>query len=278
MFPAIAITTRRHAMTSNSSQYLASVAYELSAQATRVRDLIGDKHWLSDGHHHEALLRDLIRRHIGHSCTATRGFVIDPVDINLCSREQDILIIDERHESPFFQQNDLAIAFPRQVIAAISVKASLNSSSLKDAIEGLSTARFISNRSASNLNHIWTAAFFFDTSKTVDNTPSLMYKYVANSLNNNHPSAPNRRITCEDLPDFICAGQIGTVRSIRTGNGIAELSGSRCANLSPAVFLGVLLDHLASSRGLPMAHFAEFIDNMDFPPLTPQSITLNSNP
>src|SRR4051794_17511886 len=44
----------------NRQRYLVSLAEELYAQANRVRDLIGDAHWLSDGHHKEYLLIDLL--------------------------------------------------------------------------------------------------------------------------------------------------------------------------------------------------------------------------
>jgi len=40
------------------SGYLGSWAAELGARQNRVRMLIGDAHWLSDGHHKEAILRE----------------------------------------------------------------------------------------------------------------------------------------------------------------------------------------------------------------------------
>jgi hypothetical protein len=48
----------------NPAGYLKSIADELTVQANRVRDLIGNAHWLSDGHHKEYLLTALLQRHL----------------------------------------------------------------------------------------------------------------------------------------------------------------------------------------------------------------------
>jgi len=74
-------------MVPNRNRYLASLSAELRAQATRVRDLIGDRHWLSDGHHKEYLLKDMLARHVPSSVAVSRGFVTHPNRADLVSRE-----------------------------------------------------------------------------------------------------------------------------------------------------------------------------------------------
>lgn len=48
---------------SNPQRYLESIAKAAVSQSRQVRDLIGSRHWLSDGRHKEALLAGLIRQY-----------------------------------------------------------------------------------------------------------------------------------------------------------------------------------------------------------------------
>ena len=75
-------------------KYLSSLAKELSSSSDRVRDLIGNAHWLTDGHHKEHLLRSVLARHLPSGMVAARGFVLDPSSEGVCSTEQDILVVD----------------------------------------------------------------------------------------------------------------------------------------------------------------------------------------
>src|SRR5689334_16926955 len=115
--------------------YFKSLADELLSQANRMRNLIGDKHWLTDGHHKEYLLTTLLERHLPSGMLASRGFVVDPRFTELCSREQDILIVDTSLQGPLFNQGGTVIALPRSVVGAISVKSTLTTKSLEDTIE-----------------------------------------------------------------------------------------------------------------------------------------------
>ena len=58
---------------SNPLSYLAISSQELEARAQRVRTLIGDAHWLSDGNHKEALLREFLRRYLPPELVITMG-------------------------------------------------------------------------------------------------------------------------------------------------------------------------------------------------------------
>ena len=89
-------------------RYLRSLADELRAQSQRVRDLIGDAHWLTDGFHKEFLLAEIIRRHLPGSHIAGRGFVVSPSHLEVRSREQDILVVDTSCEAlPWCTTRDL---------------------------------------------------------------------------------------------------------------------------------------------------------------------------
>ena len=48
----------------NTPEFLKSWSAEIKSKANRVRDLIGDVHWLSDGNHKETLIRAFIRSYV----------------------------------------------------------------------------------------------------------------------------------------------------------------------------------------------------------------------
>jgi len=72
--------------------YHKSIALELDDSKNRVRNLIGSRHWLSDGEHKETLLRRLLRSHVPETVNVGSGFVYLGVDDS--SHQLDILISD----------------------------------------------------------------------------------------------------------------------------------------------------------------------------------------
>jgi len=91
--------------------FFRSLSAELAAQASRVRQLIGDVHWYTDGALKEALLLDAIRRRIPFGTVARRGFVLSD-DLTKCSTEQDCLIQDRALSSPVFEAVDFHMSPP----------------------------------------------------------------------------------------------------------------------------------------------------------------------
>src|SRR5688572_13924486 len=92
----------------NPRSYLRSLAAELRSQRDRVRDLIGNSHWLSDGRHKEHLLAEVVRRHLPVTHQVGPGFVVSPSH-ELCSTEQDILVVNCQTEAPLFTAGGLLI-------------------------------------------------------------------------------------------------------------------------------------------------------------------------
>jgi len=125
----------------NKGKYLASIANALYSRSTQVRDLIGNAHWLSDGRHKERLLGESLREHLPSGVAVASGFVVSSANPELCSREQDLLIVDTAVEAPLFHQGDLIITFPHTVLAAISVKTRFEKTEVEDSIQVLNTAR-----------------------------------------------------------------------------------------------------------------------------------------
>ena len=147
-------------ITARPQSYLESLAAELQSQSERVRNLIGNAHWLHDGRHKEHLLAEVVRRHLPSSVLATTGFVICPTQAT-SSREQDILVVDCSSEAPIFAQGGLAISFSKTVLAAVAVKTTFDAKNLSDASDTLLSVRRVAALSGIDPSWIWCGVYFF---------------------------------------------------------------------------------------------------------------------
>jgi hypothetical protein len=114
----------------NTANCLESWADELLSRANRVRNLIGDAHWLSDGFHKEELLRQFLTRHLPASLRVTRGFVRDSTTNTNVSPEIDVLVTDAEAELPWFFEGTLMIVPPSSVRAHLHVKTEIGPTEL----------------------------------------------------------------------------------------------------------------------------------------------------
>lgn len=162
-------------------RYLTSLAKEFTTQASRVRDLIGSAHWLSDGHHKEALLTSYLRHHLPNGLLCSRGFVVNHRDELLVSTEQDILIVDTSSVAPLFYQSNILITYPHHVIASVSVKTTLSSKTIEDAVTGLHSLRQAC-LGITPESMPWCGAFFFDDVTTVQETEEKILTWIANAV------------------------------------------------------------------------------------------------
>lgn len=107
----------------NFLDYHRSIAKELVITKDRIRQLIGDRHWQTDGEHKEAVLRKVLRTHLPESVRVGRGFVCFRDDT---SSQIDILITAPDRPT-LFKDGELVLVTPDAVQAVIEVKSSLRS-------------------------------------------------------------------------------------------------------------------------------------------------------
>jgi hypothetical protein len=69
--------------------YFESISAELQAIQNRVRLLIHDAHWPTDGELKESVLRSVLRRSASQTVTVGRGFVVEH---EWCSTQIDVLL------------------------------------------------------------------------------------------------------------------------------------------------------------------------------------------
>jgi hypothetical protein len=249
----------------NPANYLRSLAGELRSQAARVRELIGARHWATDGAHKEHLLAAVIRRHLPGSFLATRGFVVSPIRHDLCSREQDIVIVDTVQEAPLFNQSDVIISFASSVRAVVSVKTTFGRREVLDAVDSLRSVRDVVVQCGLPPNRLWCGAFFFEPDPTIVSDPCRGYDYVSEAV-----QAANSKVERDGIdigPDMMATAENLLFRQYGVDDDRGKSIGFVCDGLASAVFLGRLLDHLATERGAQRADFADFASVPEIRPL-----------
>jgi len=119
----------------NPAEYQKSIAEELSIIKDRVRFLIGDKHWASDGAYKETILRNVIKRFLPPSLAVGYGFIVryenEQVDP---STQIDIIVYDTTYPL-VFQQDDFIITTSSAVKGIIEVKTKITSSNFGEIIK-----------------------------------------------------------------------------------------------------------------------------------------------
>jgi hypothetical protein len=147
-------------MTRNTIACLESWADELLSRALRVRNLIGDAHWLSDGHHKEEIVREYLVRHLPQSLRVSRGFVCSTDPGTRVSPEVDVLITDQASALPWFAEGGLIIVPPSAARGQIHVKTEFRSGEITDVLESIfSTCE--SCEPQRDPSHLWSGAIFF---------------------------------------------------------------------------------------------------------------------
>lgn len=163
----------------DASAFLESWADELMSRSNRVRNLIGDAHWLSDGAHKEALLRDFIQRHSPRHLAVSNGFIRSSSNRGGCSPEVDILVADASVHAPLFAESDLYIAPPISVAAHMQVKTSYAKSELVSALQNVHDSQAIIATYA-QAARVWRAIFFFAVPDS--RTPTSVIDTLEDSL------------------------------------------------------------------------------------------------
>ncbi|PXX46976.1 DUF6602 domain-containing protein [Undibacterium pigrum] len=148
--------------------YLESWGAELQARKDRVRQLIGSAHWLTDGHHKEAILRDFLIRYLPNECECSTGFVRSVNDQEGCSPEIDILLFNRRMHLPYFCEGGVSIIDPASMLATIEVKSNFSKETLDDAIENVKKVRSVAMGRTLTLPNLWSGIIFYEMPVTRD--------------------------------------------------------------------------------------------------------------
>lgn len=119
----------------NPAKYQKSIANELSVIKDRVRFLIGDKHWASDGTYKETILRNVIKRFLPPNLGVGYGFILRyEAETVYPSTQIDIIVYDTSYPL-VFQQDDFIITTSSAVKGIIEVKTKITSNNFGEVIK-----------------------------------------------------------------------------------------------------------------------------------------------
>ena len=266
------------------SAYFESLADELISQYNRVRHLIGDKHWLSDGHHKEYLLTSLLKRHTPANVLVSRGFVTNPGTPNGCSKEQDILVVDTRYQAPLFNQGGLIVAQPKTVIASISVKTKMKSTTIDQTIENQNSVRKVYSEIGLTPHQFMSIGYFFEKDEVVTANPACIYEYYDKGINRHafFKTSPNIATAPLPGPELLCCGaDLVYIVNHETCNTEKlpkpRILGYECSGLATAVFLATIIDYIAAALESNDTNVSQLVENSKIRQLTPPSYTLTMN-
>lgn len=238
-------------MDSEPAGALSSWASELTSRAKRIRDLIGDKHWLSDGHHKEYLLKEFVKRHVDPSLLIGRGFVRPPDPEHAVSREIDILIVDPKIHPPWFNEGEIIVTAPSAVLAQIHVKTSLTRKELSDVISSIvRTNALIPSQLRSSA---WSGAFFFRSLLKPKRITETIRELLLQSATTYAVKQCRFSLTIND-------DQFFTIELNKTG--VVMTKGFQADNLSAALFMADLSRSLTSKHRIGLPPFSELITRL----------------
>ena len=147
--------------------FLESWAMEIQSRSDRVRTLIGDRHWASDGYHKEFLIREFLARYLPPPIRVGSGFIRSHLPNADCSPEIDILVTDPSNHPPFFDEGGLQIVPVRSVRAAIEIKATFGGSELKQALKRIAHIQALIHMEQPS-NGTWLGAMFYRTGRSTE--------------------------------------------------------------------------------------------------------------
>ena len=170
--------------------YWKSVAGEFEATKDRIRYLIADAHWPTEGESKEVIFRKVLRSHISESSRVGRGFVCYPDGYGADTSTQIDVLVTDTNRPTLFREGDLAIVTPDAVKAIVEVKTSREPAEVRAALVKLAddVERI---RIASRSNACWAGLFVYEGTATI-----LRHRELLNMLQEAAHALPLRAINC----------------------------------------------------------------------------------
>lgn len=232
--------------------YLQSISGELESKANRIRNLIGDSHFLSDGHHKEYVLQTVLENFLPSGYICSRGFVVRDSNLQYRSTEQDLLIVDCKMHSPLFMESGVIVTFPENVRAAISVKTTIDPSSVADALKGLNSIPVISS-----VSPFWRGIFGFQMGDSWRANAKLAIKW----LKSNTSDKKGTQLSSWACGAICCSSNMFI--TIDANQDAPRIRGYR-TKLSTALFVAELVDHIAAQQKTSSRGINDLLGGMEF--------------
>ena len=123
----------------NFFEYCVSVAKEFQSRMSRMRVFV--QHNLSTGTANEVILREFLSKHAPGNFDVSQGFICDPSEKKLVSKQCDILVYNKNHYPVVYAEGSIKVVWPKSVAMVIEVKTILGKKDVTSAIENIMSAK-----------------------------------------------------------------------------------------------------------------------------------------
>ncbi|MGH2548536.1 MAG: DUF6602 domain-containing protein [Rhodanobacteraceae bacterium] len=175
---------------------LESWSGEFSSRCSRVRHLISDRHWLSDGRHKEEILADQLSRYVSKKWDLGGGFII--AHDTQISPEIDLHVCNHEKSPPLLAEGSVRIVAAEAVFAFIEVKSTASTSAFGEVAKHQKATLSVLSAVP---RAIWSGAFFFSKGKI--NFERCLQKHIK-ALHDEGLLTPERRL-CFAIADYAIA-------------------------------------------------------------------------
>lgn len=138
--------------------YYKSIADEMMSTKDRIRSLMEDVHWLTDGEWKESVLRSVLRRYMPDNVGIGRGFIIGDSGT---SRQIDVLLYDKSYPI-IFKDGDLVFITPRAVKGFVEVKSTADYAVVESAFDSLTENICFLIENGVDMMNIFVGLFVYD--------------------------------------------------------------------------------------------------------------------
>jgi hypothetical protein len=128
----------------NFFEYCVSVAKEFQSRMSRLRVFV--QHNLSSGTANEVILREFLSKHASGNFDVSQGFICDPSEKGLVSRQCDILVYSKNYYPVVYSDGSIKIVWPESVLMVIEVKTNLSKKDIASALENIISAKRLNDR------------------------------------------------------------------------------------------------------------------------------------
>lgn len=244
--------------------YLESWSEELASRSNRVRNLIGPRHWLSDGGYKEALIKEFLRRYLPRTLDIGRGF-IRGYSADIVSPEVDLIVSDPARHVPIFREGDFTIVPPSSVLATIEVKSTYSADVLCKAIDTVTETRRAA-LSGGSRRGLWSAVFMVNSPKPL--ALGKIAEVAARHLRQSDLATPSEGADCYPLfPNLVSLLDSAIVLLDSRQDGAIVAREFQTGNLTTAVAFSLLFSHLhyeMASSPVP-GELEDYIERLDVP-------------
>ena len=163
----------------NFVKYCVSIAKEFQSRISRMRVFV--KNNLASGTANEIILREFLAKHASGNFHVGQGFICDPSESNVVSKQCDILVYSQNHYPVVYSEGSIKVVWPESVAMVVEVKTNFTKKDILSALDNIASAQ--------QLRQFLTGVIFAFRSPKLETVVSHLQSYHHNTDPNYLPTA-----------------------------------------------------------------------------------------